>query len=117
MESAGLYDITVKQNSGFTLPMRYEAPEGSPVDFTGSTARMQVRAKVGAPVVLLDLSTTDGTITLGSDGSITLSETALTTAALRFSKGVYDLRITPPVGEPYYLLAGNIFLERAVTHS
>ena len=57
MEQAGEYDITVKQNSGFTLPLRYEAPEGSPVDFTGSTAQMQVRAKIGAPTVLFELST------------------------------------------------------------
>ena len=104
MEQAGEYEITVKQNSGFTLPLHYEAPEGSPVDFTGSTAQMQVRAKIGAPTVLFELSTADGSIVLGADGSVVLSETALPTAALNFSDGVYDLRITPSVGEPYYLV-------------
>ena len=104
MEQAGEYDITVKQNSGFTLPLRYEAPESSPVDFTRSTAQMQVRAKIGAPTVLFELSTADGSIVLGADGSVVLSETALPTAALNFSDGVYDLRITPSVGEPYYLV-------------
>jgi hypothetical protein len=43
VEEAGEYDITIEQSSGFTLPLRYEILEGSPVDFTGSTARMQVR--------------------------------------------------------------------------
>ena len=65
---------------------------------------MQVRAKIGAPTVLFELSTADGSIVLGADGSVALSETALQTAALNFSDGVYDLRITPSVGEPYYLV-------------
>jgi hypothetical protein len=69
LEQAAEYDITVKQNSGFTLPLRYEAPDGSPVDFTGSTAQMQVRAKIGAPTVLFELSTADGSIVLGADGA------------------------------------------------
>jgi len=73
LKQAGEYDITVKQNSGFTLPLRYEAPEGSPVDFTGSTAQMQVRAKIGAPTVLFELSTADGSMSLAlvaPDGNI-----------------------------------------------
>ena len=97
------------------LPFRYEAPEGSPVNFTGSTAKMQARVKVDSPIILFELSTDDGTITLGTDGSVVLSETALQTAALKFSRAVYDIEITPPVGEPYKLLKGNVFLDRAVT--
>jgi hypothetical protein len=69
LEQAAEYDMTVKQNSGFTLPLRYEAPDGSPVDFTGSTAQMQVRAKIGAPTVLFELSTADGSIVRGADGT------------------------------------------------
>ena len=45
LEEAGEYDITIEQGSGFSLPLVYEAPEGSPVDFTGATARMHVREK------------------------------------------------------------------------
>jgi hypothetical protein len=66
LEAAGEYDITVEQGAGFMLPFRYEAPEGSPVDFTGSTARMQARTKFGADV-LFELSTADDTITLSSE--------------------------------------------------
>ena len=38
---------------------------------------------------------------------VVLSKTALQTAALTFSDGVYDMRIIPPVGEPYYLVKGK----------
>ena len=48
------------------------------------------------------LSTADGSIILGADGSVVLSKTAPHTAALTFSDGAYDLRITPPVGRPCY---------------
>ena len=94
--------------------LRYEAPEGTPVDFTGSTARMQARPKFGSPTVLIELTDDDG-IELGDDGTIVLTRSADITAALKFSSGVYDLEITPPVGEPYKLLRGNVFLKREVT--
>jgi hypothetical protein len=116
LEEAGEYDITVTQRAGFMLPMRYEAPEGHPVDFTGCTAKMQARTKVGHPTVLFELSTHDDTITLGADGTIVLSEAALQTALMKFGHGVYDLFITPSAGEPYKLLKGRIYLDRAVTH-
>jgi hypothetical protein len=115
LEEAGEFDITIEQGSGFMLPFRYEAPEGSPVDFTGSTAKMQARAKFGATAVLVELSTADGTITLSSNGNVVLSEAALVTAAMKFGQAVYDLFITPPSGEPYKLLKGNIFVDRRVT--
>jgi hypothetical protein len=69
LEQAGEYDITVKTELRLHAALRYEAPDGSPVDFTGSTAQMQVRAKIGAPTVLFELSTADGSIVLGADGS------------------------------------------------
>jgi len=89
LEEAGEYDITISQRSGFMLPFSYEAPEGHPVNFTGSTAKMQARVKVDSPIVLFELSTDDGTITLGSDGSVVLSETALQTAALKLRNSQY----------------------------
>jgi hypothetical protein len=115
LEEAGEYDITIEQGSGFSLPLMYEAPEGSLVDFTGSTARLHVRSKYGATDKLIDLTTENGGIVLTEDGEITLSMTAEQTAALTFSRGVYDLEIIPPAGEPYKIIKGNVFLKREVT--
>jgi hypothetical protein len=115
LEEAGEYDITIEQGSGFTLPLTYEAPEGSPVDFNGSTARLHARLKFGAPDTLFELTTEDDGITLGDDGTLTLSMSAEDTSALSFSKGVYDLEIVPHLGEPYKIIKGNVFLKREVT--
>ena len=89
MEEAGEYDITIEQGSGFSLPLAYEAPEGSLVDFTGSTARMHVRKKYSSPDTLIELTTENWGIELGADGSIQVTLTAAATAALTFSSGVY----------------------------
>jgi hypothetical protein len=117
LEEAGEYDITIEQGSGFSLPLTYEAPEGSLVDFTGSTGRLHVRSKYGATDKLIELTTENGGIVLTEDGEITLSMTAAQTAALAFSRGVYDLEIVPPAREPYKIIKGNVFLKREVTHS
>jgi hypothetical protein len=53
LEEAGEYDITIEQGSGFSLPLTYEAPEGSLVDFTGSTARLHARLKFSSADTLL----------------------------------------------------------------
>jgi hypothetical protein len=115
LEEAGEYDITIEQGSGFSLSLVYEAPEDSPVDFTDSTARLHVRSKFSSTDTLIELTTKNGGIELGSDGSVELSMSADATADLTFSRGVYDLEIVPPSGEPYKIVKGNVFLKREVT--
>jgi hypothetical protein len=115
LEEAGEYDITIEQGSGFSLALTYEAPEGSLVDFTGSTGRLHVRSKYGATDKLIELTTENGGIELGDDGSILLTMSADDTAELTFSRGMYDLEIVPPIGEPYKLIKGSVFLAREVT--
>ena len=63
----------------------------------------------------IELTTENGGIELGNDGSIQLSMSATDTADLSFSRGVYDLEIVPPVGEPYKIVKGNVFLKREAT--
>ena len=94
----------------FSQAPSYEAPEGSAVEFSDSTARMQVRPKFGSGTVLFGLSTLNCGITLGADGNVQLSKPASETASLTFSRAVYDLEITPPTGELYKLIRGNVCL-------
>jgi hypothetical protein len=115
LEEAGEYDITIEQGSGFSLALTYEAPEGSLVDFTGSTARLHARLKFSSADTLFELTTANGGIALTEDGEITLSMSAEDTADLTFSRGVYDLEIVPSAGEPYKVIKGNVFLKREVT--
>lgn len=76
-----------------------------PVDYTGASARMQVRKEVGAPEVLLTFSTTpqdgEGGITLGADGTVELHLSAAQTSALphgcgpgQWTEGVGQMEVT-----------------------
>lgn len=77
-----------------------ENPVGSdiflPIDLTGYTAKMQVRAKISDPLIL-ELSTANSRITLGgANGEIILNVPATVTDTLVAGKYVYDLELTGP---------------------
>jgi hypothetical protein len=79
-----------------------ETPPGSeiyvPVDITGYTAKMQVKKKVGAPLVL-ELSTANQRITLDpTNGILNLVVSAADTALLVPGLYRYDLDLTDQAG-------------------
>jgi len=87
-----------------------------PVDLTGCTARMHVRTRVESPDVLLELSSGNGKITLGTvGGDITLRLTALETAAIAWPRGVYDLEIVHADGTVRRLVEGSVKVRPEVT--
>ena len=91
---AGNYDITCDQGATFSRVITWKNSNGTPIDLTNYTARMQVRANYPSSTVLLDLTTANGGITLGGAlGTITLAATATTTAAIAADQYVYDLEL------------------------
>lgn len=87
-----------------------------PVDLTGCTARMQVRATLESPDVLLELTTTNGGIILGdADGTITRFMSDTDTTALTWEDGVYDLEVEFPGGDVRRLLCGDVIVSREIT--
>lgn len=70
-----------------------------PMDVSAYTARMQIRATQTSTTVLAELTTENGGIVLGADGTITLYLSAEATALLTFTKAVYDLELIAP-GSP-----------------
>lgn len=83
-------------------------PSGSevPVDMTGCTAKLQVRAKIGT-AVLVELTTENGGIVLGASGEIELHFTDTHTAALP-AKAIYQMEVTLANGKVRRLLKGYI---------
>lgn len=98
-------------------------PEGAtePVDLTDCTARAQVRLGDVFGPVLLELSTADESIELGSDGRIRLLLTAAETAAIGHPAGdacgIYDLHITFLDGTVVRRMAGPVHLRVGATHA
>jgi hypothetical protein len=123
MLKPGRYNLTIYQGATFERTFTWTAPDPMdtetmiPVDLTGCTARMQLRAKVtstGDPI--FEATTEDGRITLGdADGTIDIVFSATDTAALHFRQCVYDLEVQFPGGEVDRLLMGNVKLSAEVT--
>lgn len=103
-------------NQGATFRRRFRwSLDGTPVDLTGWTARMEARRFPAAATVLAELTETAG-ITLGADGHIDLLLTAAETAALPPTRAVYDLRLTQPgAGDTIPFLVGPFTVRAAVT--
>lgn len=106
--SAGRYNILMEQGATFSLPLVYQDSTGTPVDLTTYTAILQVRENPASPVIV-ELSTSNGGITLGGVlGTITLFLSAVATSLLPAGEFFYDLKLHPGV-------AGERLLEGAFT--
>lgn len=94
--------FTIYQGATFRKRLRWsDKATGTPIDLTGCSARMQVRAEIDGTAVLLELTTENGGITLGSTaGTIDLYVGATATAAINWEGGVFDLEIIHPGALP-----------------
>lgn len=107
IEQGATFDKTVTWKTGDPL---------APVDLTGATARMQIRAKIESPDVLEELTTTNGGIVLGdATGDVTIFIEATATAAYTWRTGVYDLEIEFTNGTVKRLLSGSVSVSPEVT--
>jgi hypothetical protein len=100
-------NLEVEQGATFRKRLTWKAA-GVPVDLTGYSARMQVRADYGAPL-LLELGTGDGGIALGgAEGTIELFIGAADTAKIAWEEAIYQMELTAPNGDVLRKLAGNV---------
>ena len=115
------YNITYKQNANYRQTFRFYAPSGelgasaTPVDFTGYTARMQVREVWDDVEPMVELTTENGLITMDDEGRVVL-HIPVESAVNLHNDGVYDLLATSgETGEPERLMEGLFRFSPAVT--
>lgn len=122
--AAGKFDLAIEQGATFTLDLTWRQdtgttpPSGPIVDLTGCSARAQFRASVADSVVLHELNTTAGEITLYAGSvspNIHIEISATNTATFSWSTAVWDLEITTPSGNVTRLLKGNVTVDPEVT--
>lgn len=95
---AGNHTIFIEQGATFeeTFTWKIKDPYGvfQPVNLTGYTARMHVRESYDSDAIVLELTTSNGGITLGgAAGTIMLTVSATETAALPNGYYVYDIEL------------------------
>lgn len=112
--TAGAYDFYCEQGATFNRVVTVNDPAGDARDFTNHTGRMSVRRHVSDTTSLIDLTTENGRMSLGSDGTITLSIAAADTSAMA-DDGFYDLEVEDDSGNVERVLEGRFTLGREVT--
>ena len=118
-----LADICIFQGATFSQTLFWEVgTPPTPVNLTGYTAKLQVRSTHDSKAIILELSTSNGRITLGTGGDFTtgainLFISATDTAQLSVcdnTKPVYDLEMTSG-SVVSRILQGNVIIAPEVT--
>jgi len=103
--AAGRYSFTIEQGATLDLELQYRDANGNPINLTDYSGKMQIRESVSSPTAYITLSSSlqpDGTglnfsgsngTTPPTSGSIGIYISAVSSSALTFSTGVYDLEI------------------------
>lgn len=112
--------LTIYQGQDFTDQFVFQDADEVPEDFTGYSARMQIRTDYEAPDVVLELSTTNGLIApLDSTGTVTFAVDAATTAGLSsthmYETWWYDLEVESPSGVVQRLMQGAVVFWPEIT--
>ena len=115
--AAGKLDLYIEQGATFRKKLRWEDPQGTPVDNTGYTARMHIREPLANQQTIADLTTANGGIVLGGvNGEINLYlSDAATTAMVPSRKAVYDLEMVSGIGDVIRLVEGKVKIVPEVT--
>jgi len=112
---AATYNITIERGETWSRILTWTDENGTPVNLTGCSAKMQARKVVGGAIII-ELSTTNGRISLGGiAGTITLTIADEDTATFPIDSARYDLLITFPSGTSEKILRGAMEIESLVT--
>ncbi len=112
---AATHNLTIERGATYTQRLTWKDPAGTAINLTGYTARMQLRPRIGGPV-LIELTTENGRIALGgSAGTIDLTIAAADTTTLPTSTVKYDLELISAGGLVYRLIEGAVTITPNVT--
>lgn len=106
MIEPGKYDITIYQGATFKLALQYKDSTGTPVNMSGYTVTAKLFDRLGTN----QLASFTNTWTVQNSGQFTLSLAPTTTSGIT-EDGQYDVLLTEPGGDKYYILQGNAFVD------
>jgi len=110
---ASEYDIAIDQGATYRLRLTYNDPNGSPINLTGMSARMDIRTNIGGTLILALRSPSSGITLGGAAGTIDIELTADQTALLT-KNAVYDLELVNG-SEVTRIVQGSVTLDFEVT--
>lgn len=110
-------NLNIDQGSTFNHVITWKTgTPAEPVDLVTATARMQIRATLSDPEVLINLSSANGGIVLGPEaGKIAIKISAEATADIEWLSAVYDLEVVFANGDVRRLMFGSVRVSQEVT--
>jgi len=112
--AAGELNLAVEQGTTFSQTLTWKI-DGTAVNLTGYTARMQARDDVTSSTTILSLTQAAGLTLGGVAGTIIIALTATETAALVAGNYVYDLELVSSSGVVTRLVQGTLAVSAEVT--
>jgi len=110
----GSYNIVARQGSTFNLNFTIDT-DGDEWNLTTYTARMQVRKATTSSTAILSLTSSSGITLGGTAGTVAVTASAATMAALPAGTWVYDLELVSGSGIVYAILEGKFIVKPEVT--
>jgi hypothetical protein len=104
------YDITIHQGATFELLVQYKDALGVPVNMSGYTTSGTLWNRTGTA----KLATFDLPWVAQASGSFKMRLPATTTSGIA-EQGQYDILVTQPDEDQFYLLEGTAFLNPGLT--
>ena len=112
------YDLVIRRGDTYNVEFTWQDSDGNPIDLTGYTARMQIRAKVSSPdPPAVDVTEGAGIVLGGAAGTVTVELTPEQTGdGLQDCKsGVYDVELTSSIGTVTTIIGGRVSFIDQVT--
>jgi hypothetical protein len=113
-------DLDIYKGSTYRKGFQWlTSPDKTPMDLTGCSIKMQMRAFVDSSEVLYEASTSNQKITITNalEGKWTLLVSSTDSANWNFSKAVYDMDITFPNQDVYTVTEGLVSAKQQVTRN
>ena len=111
MIEPGTHNFTIYQGATFELDLQYKDSTGTGVNMSGYTIAAKLADQTNSSSILATFTTA---FTDASTGQFKIKLTATETAALT-GGGLYDVLITEPGGDKYYILQGRVSLDPGIT--
>ena len=110
MFNPGAYDITICQGATFELSLECEDSNGAPLNMTGYTVSGTLWNRTGTS----KLATFDTSWTVQASGMLKLRLPESVTRNIT-EQGQYDVLVTMPNDDTFYMLEGNAFWNQGMT--
>jgi hypothetical protein len=110
MITPGKYDIAIYQGATFELQVQYKSNAGVPINMSGYTIVSKLYNRLGtdklADFAVSYVNQASGIFKIRLEASGTSGIT---------EQGQYDILITEPSNDAYYILEGNAYLNRGLS--